>query len=329
MNIKKILIPDKNRKNYFYLNAKGCQKYREDKRIYKYINLDSAVLCLSNRSIRFVQPTAWQDKYEMRFYRANYAKLNAQPMLHPDLYACCFTTKDMSEAAWKVYVKENSGLGSHCVKFELRLNKLRDILSAYGENNNCLIYESQMIYSLTDDEINNIHHYSSSNYKELFENFNLESYLTLLSIKRPAFSYENELRFFIIPQNQNDIKIKNELDINISWGDITTKISIDEKCSSTENMILADYWNRMGQSDIIIKENLYRNPDRNITIDGHNQLDDVLEIIENNSGLSTVAICETIGESKMKVQAILKKYANEGIINYNITENGKEWFIVK
>ena len=51
--------------------------------------------------------------------------------------------------------------------------------------------------------------------------------------------------------------------------------------------------------------------------------------IENNSGLSTVAICETIGESKMKVQAILKKYANEGIINYNITENGKEWFIVK
>ena len=94
-------------------------------------------------------------------------------------------------------------------------------------------------------------------------------------------------------------------------------------------MILADYWNRMGQSDIIIKENLYRNPDRNITIDGHNQLDDVLEIIENNSGLSTVAICETIGESKMKVQAILKKYANEGIINYNITENGKEWFIVK
>lgn len=325
MNITKRITPDKNRNNYFYLIDRNNTKFRGDK-IYKYINLDSAILSLSNKSLRFVEPSEWQDKYEMRFYKANYAKLNLEPLQHPSLYACCFTTEKMSEAAWKVYAKENGGLGNHCVKFELQIEKLRDVLNLFADNNNCLIYESRMIYSLTDDEINKLHKYNSPYYEPLFKNFRLESYLTLLSIKRPAFSYENELRFFIIPKKQN---VKNVLDINIPWELIVTKISIDKNCSVAEKNILTKYWSEIGGLDIITEELLYRNPDKVITIDGFSQSDDILDLIYKNPGLSTNVICETIGGNKATIRNVLNKNKRNGNLICNITENGDEWFMFK
>lgn len=324
-NIKHI-IPDKKRKNYFYLNEENCTKFRGEK-IYKYINLDSAILCLSNKSLRFVQPSEWQDKYEMRFYKANYAKLGLELSQHPSLYACCFTTEKMSEAAWKVYAKESAGLGSHCVKFEIQIEKLRDILNAFAEKNDCTIYESRMIYSLTDDEINKLHKVTSPLYRILFENFKLESYLTLLSIKRPAFTHESELRFFIIPKKKD--VVDKPLDIGIPWENVTTKISIDKNCTFTEEMILSEYWGRISKSKIIVKELLHNNPDRVITIDGFKQYDNVLEIIKSNPGISMKAIYEIIGGDFMKLKNTLKSLKREGCIICNITENNDECFTLK
>ena len=324
-SIKRI-VPDKRRKNYFYLNGEDETRFRGEK-IYKYINLDSAILCLSNMSLRFVQPSEWKDKYEMRFYKANYAKLDLQSSQHPLLYACCFTTEKMSEAAWKVYASESAGLGSHCVKFEIQVEKLRDILNAFAEKNNCFIYESRMIYSLTDDEINKLHKETSPLYPILFKNFRLESYLTLLSIKRPAFTHESELRFFIITQKKHEVGTL--LDIDIPWGEVTTKISIDKNCTYTEEMILSEYLKRICEEQIIVKEQLYNNPDRTITIDGFKQYDNILELIRNNPGISMKAIYETIGGKLMEIKNTVKKLKREGYITCNITENNDECFILK
>lgn len=326
MKSVKHVVPDKNRKNYFYLNEENSTRFRGEK-IYKYINLDSAILCLSNKSLRFVQPSEWQDKYEMRFYKANYAKLGLELSQHPLLYACCFTTEKMSEAAWKVYAKESAGLGSHCVKFEIQIENLRDILNAFAEKNDCIIYESRMIYSLTDDEINKLHKATSPLYPILFKDFKLESYLTLLSIKRPAFTHESELRFFVIPQKKD--VVDKPLDIVIPWEEITTRISIDKNCTYTEEMVLSEYWGRISESDIIVKEQLYNNPDRVITIDGPKRYNNILEIIESNPGISMKAIYEIIGGDFMKIKNTLKSLKREGYIICNITENNDECLTLK
>lgn len=230
MGLKREITPDKELQNYSYLG----ERYKKDS-VYKYINLDTVVLCLKNKSIRFVQPSQWKDKYEMRFYKADFSKLDVPNDFHPQLYACCFTRKKMSEAAWKIYASDNAGLGTHCVKFTIDLNKLRRTLSNYAILNNCKVYESQMIYSLTDEEINDLHKFKSDYYENLFEKFSIESYLTLLSIKRPAFSHESELRFFIVPSDQQSVN--DFIDITLPWDKLVSKISVDKHLSMAEREV--------------------------------------------------------------------------------------------
>ena len=60
-HLKKECVKDEHRANLFYLG----QAYKNDI-VYKYQNLESALLCLKNKNIRFVQPSEWEDKYEGR-----------------------------------------------------------------------------------------------------------------------------------------------------------------------------------------------------------------------------------------------------------------------
>lgn len=56
--------------NCYYIGNREKQMY-----IYKYMDIETAILCLKNNNIRFVEPTLWQDKYESRFYTADYSKI--------------------------------------------------------------------------------------------------------------------------------------------------------------------------------------------------------------------------------------------------------------
>jgi hypothetical protein len=58
-----------------------------------------------------------------------------------------------------------------------------------------------------------------------------------LSLKREAYTYENELRLFVIPHNgkrRNKGKKAEALDIKIDWRKIITKVRVDKKCSDAE-----------------------------------------------------------------------------------------------
>lgn len=58
-----------------------------------------------------------------------------------------------------------------------------------------------------------------------------------MSIKRDAYTYEQELRLFVIPMNggkRNKCKKAQHEDLKIKWGDVITKVRIDKKCSDAE-----------------------------------------------------------------------------------------------
>ena len=99
-------------------------------KVYKYMTLEAFLTSLYCRTWRFFEPSKWNDKFEQRFYCANYTIPTAIGNT-PQLFATCVTRERNSEAAWKVY-SHGQGLGAHCLQLELDVVELRKLLRATG-----------------------------------------------------------------------------------------------------------------------------------------------------------------------------------------------------
>lgn len=232
------------------------------------MDLESALLSIRSTStqkssIRFVEPTSWDDQYEGRFYNAIYKSNNQEidASITPFLYACCFTTKRDNEAAWVLYPHNRTGLASRCVEFTLNRSRLRQQL--VENSNNCHFYIGAVEY-LNKERIDCVHMpYLDNNsqpnpdYKEYFNNFNLNSYIKLLLLKRTTFSHENEVRVLIIPKDKKNTKTRRNKDgkfskdkpqcmyININWVDIIESVRIDKNCTDFEISLLQQELNNL------------------------------------------------------------------------------------
>lgn len=264
-NYDNIRYIDSNANNemYYYCREKNLYYFqfthkfnseRLNSCFWKYLDLESALLCLRNGNIRFVEPTRWEDKYEGRFYNADYSLVCSDPNEYPFLYACCMSHKPHNEAAWKVYSYGKTGLGAHCVQFKINRSRLRLELVKNAEDL-AYIAEGNVIYC-QEEIINRIHEkeidtrngkVSNINYNNFFNHFNLGMYINLLLLKRDYFEHENEIRFFLIPRNAPQEKSKLSSgqygihkDISIDWGNIIEEVRIDSKCSSLEYDLLKE-----------------------------------------------------------------------------------------
>lgn len=221
---------------------------------WKYLDLESALLCLRNGNIRFVEPTRWEDKYEGRFYNADYTKVCSEPNEYPFLYACCMSHKPHNEAAWKIYSYGKTGLGAHCVQFKINRSRLRLELIKNAKDL-AIIAEGNVIYC-REEIINKIHEKEidttrgkvpNVNYNNFFNTFDFGKYINLLLLKRDYFRHENETRIFLIPRNAPQEKSKLSSgqygipkEISIDWGNIIEEVRIDSKCSSLEFDLLKE-----------------------------------------------------------------------------------------
>ena len=229
---------------------------------YKYVDLETLLKSLKYNTVRFVEPTFWADKYESRFYNANYSSIHAPISETPFLYAYCLTYSRENEAAWKIYSYQKKGLGAHCVELRINRNRFREHLIKNLKN--CKVFLGKVLYMDTA-EINVLHarhrikdgvENPTKHYDTYFSHFCLYSYLNLILLKRNAFTHEKEIRFFIIP-NDADIHEKSHyengklekksepLDIKIDWLDVIDAIQIDSNCSEIEIEILTDKINAL------------------------------------------------------------------------------------
>lgn len=200
-------------------------------RVFKYMNLESFLCSLYGKSLRFSEPSSWPDRYETRFYCANYTNI-ANNECAKKLFATCVTRTRNNEAAWKVYAR-NGGLSTHCVQLELDITVFRNQL----RNNNYHVEERYMEYT-NEDYILNLHKRSSKYYSLYFTPFTSGSYIKLLTLKRDAYQYENEIRLFIIPSENGEREIEQNkatfIDIPIEWDKIIKSVRVDKKCSQAE-----------------------------------------------------------------------------------------------
>ena len=199
-------------------------------KVYKYMTLEAFLTSLYCRTWRFFEPSKWNDKFEQRFYCANYTIPTAIGNT-PQLFATCVTRERNSEAAWKVY-SHGQGLGARCLQLELDTVELRKQLRATGYQ-----FEEKSIEYIPENVILDLHKKRKPYYKKYFTSFTLDSYLRLLSLKRNAYAYEKELRLFIIPHNgklRNKGKKAQAMDIKIEWKNVIKRVRVDKKCSDAE-----------------------------------------------------------------------------------------------
>ena len=199
-------------------------------RVYKYMTLDAFMSSLYCRTWRFFEPSKWNDKFEQRFYCANYTMPGAIGNT-PQLFATCVTREINSEAAWKVY-SQGQGLGARCVQLELDVVELRKQLRASGYQ-----FEEKAIEYMSQNVILELHNRRKPYYDKYFSSFNLKKFLRLLTLKRDAYAYEQELRLFIIPHDggkrNRGTKVQFK-DVAIDWKDIIKRVRVDKKCSDAE-----------------------------------------------------------------------------------------------
>ncbi len=199
-------------------------------KVFKYMTLDAFLNSLYSQSWRFSEPSKWNDKFEQRFYCANYTLPSAIGNT-PQLFATCVTKDKNSEAAWKVY-SHGQGLGAHCLQLELDIVELRKQLRRSGQR-----FEEKPISYMSENVIMDLHKKRKPYYKQYFSSFTLDSFLNLLSLKRDAYTYEQELRLFIIPMNggkRNKCKKAQSLDLSINWSSVISRVRVDKNCSDAE-----------------------------------------------------------------------------------------------
>lgn len=217
--------------------------------VYRYMTLETFLASFYRKSWRFFEPSKWNDKFEQRFYCAKYT-LPAAMGNTPQLFATCVTKKENSEAAWKVY-SNGQGLGAHCLQIKLNTSELRKWLRGTG-----IQFEERIVKYESEYKILNLHKKSNPYYHEYFGSFTLNSFLNLLSLKRDAYTYEQEVRLFLIPDDEgkrNHTKNAKSKDVPIDWRKIVEKVRVDKQCTDAELVSIQSACFSVGINPIIKK----------------------------------------------------------------------------
>ena len=227
---------------------------------YKYMDLETALICLENKSLRFSEPSLWQDNYESRFYNANFENIlegKDEKDICPLFYSTCLTGKKNNEAAWKIYTYGKIGLGARCVEFTLDKFEFRKELISFLKNYS--IYEGVVSY-VWEGDVDRMHQKSIKINKKIEDNpwydlffttFDKREYLNLMLLKRDAFEHEQETRIMLVPNTPTTVKGKKHkkngktiygyhLDVTIDWGNIIKEVRYADSCSDVEIKLLKD-----------------------------------------------------------------------------------------
>ena len=182
---------------------------------YKYFPIATAIKCLENSTIAFVEPTRWNDAYESH---------------HPRVFATCATSQKYDEPAWRIY----SGEDHICVQFELDRFQFRHaLLKSIGDKD--MAYEGEVQYASrkvietigyrtlvsakTGTPVGNKFH--AEFIDRAGKPFGIDNFTNLLLLKRNDFKHEQETRFFIIKNQDLLNKAEKATENKVEYSDAT------------------------------------------------------------------------------------------------------------
>ena len=194
--------------------------------LYKYMPLERVLGMLKTQTLWFANPTIWKDPFEKRFIENLYEIGGAQKPFpwKNRVYCMCATQTATSEAYWNTYSAGEVGVSIKFNRAKL-LDELKQIAAAGAR-----IYIGKVEYLQTqiikgDLSKNSFLNPSGTPIKSLGTE---ELKVKLLLLKRIAYRYEDEIRFFVV----RDKAAKQDgtlLKYNIPNTELIDSISLDPR----------------------------------------------------------------------------------------------------
>ncbi len=206
----------------------------ETTNLYRFISLESLLKILSGKTIRFSNPTEWDDPFEKHFLNAEFkiGKKNYTLPLRDRAYCLCFTGTYSSEAYWYTYIRNNDGVRIS-VQSEALIKYLQDQLLNNRAIETIYIgkvkYEFQKNIDAHKKELGLLPGFKDS----ILNNEIIEEQVKLLLFKRNAFAYENERRIIIVKKSDVMTR-KSFIDLKIDPLELfqNTTIVLDHRLGS-------------------------------------------------------------------------------------------------
>lgn len=201
-------------------------EFLSKKLLHKYMPLERALEMLSNQTLWFANPTIWKDPFEKRFIE-NVYDIGGSQKVFPwknRVYCMCATQTATSEAYWNAYSAGEIGVS---IKFN-RLNLLNELdrLSTNGNRIYIGIVQYQKTNEIKAALTGNT--FLNPTGAPIMSLGTEEIKVRLLLLKRLAYQYENEVRFFVVRDkkaNQSGTLLK----YSIPNTDLIDSFSLDPR----------------------------------------------------------------------------------------------------
>lgn len=219
-----------------FINMTRENFLENNKRVYRFTNLDRFIETLTNSEFTFINPAKWPDPFERFFLERQFiiedkkVKLPAKDRV----YAVCLSGTISSEAYWKVYAPKEDG-----VRLTFNTDKL---LSSFLDN----IIDSDVYLGKVDYQITKEFHKISFDANRLINEI-VDSkiggqQMRLLLKKRKSFLYEDETRIIVVPKKKQKDKIafKQQIDIR----EFTEGYTLDPRLGVNQVKLLRNYFSQ-------------------------------------------------------------------------------------
>ena len=174
------------------LNGYSFPKHKST--VFKYMPLNRFVNSVKNNQLVFVSPESWYDPFEQLYHGID---CSSRGYITEDIACMCVSEKSSTneDACWRVY----SDVNDKAVRISIEQDVLLELLEEYASKNDFEVYIGKANYSFLRQDIKSLHMKTSLKHPEYFPaKMNREHYLSLMLLKRKAFSYENEVRIFLV-----------------------------------------------------------------------------------------------------------------------------------
>ena len=185
---------------------------------FKYMPLERFVGSVDKGEFVFVSPLTWKDPFERMYFNVD---CSAHDYLTEDIACLCVTEKSSTneDASWKAYADH----GEKAVRLSIHRENFLRMIDDYAQAEGYEVYIGKAQYGFEKKEIMNLHA-PDSPYHDLFfpEKMERMHYLSVMTLKRSAFEYENEFRVFLV---KDKIDYKNGLvKIPCDWTELVTDV---------------------------------------------------------------------------------------------------------
>lgn len=195
------------RPNTIFVNCDSFQG-----KIFKYMPLSRVLEMLREKKITFVYPKLWHDPYEIKYLNTDYHSLKYKQ--NKIFCLCARMDNTNQEASWRIYSNGREPL----FRVSIDTPKLIRCLETFADAHDCNLYVSKINYKHTTKEINELHKPGNPLFQVFFNNMDELKYIKLMSLKRPAFSYENEVRLFLAPKRPDALFDSDMLKVDIDFS---------------------------------------------------------------------------------------------------------------